>query len=223
MRAAFDKLLSGFGFALAAVLLIAGGLLTWASVFVGDTVHDQLSQQDITMPSGAALDALPAADKAALEPYAGQQMTTGPQAKAYADHFILVHMNNGGAELAKTVGAMGVDTSGWQQPMTYSSAGAVSKQIAADTTLSDSVKTEATAAVDTFRSDTLFTGNTLRGLLLYGYAFATIGTIAGYAAIAAFVGAAVLLILAFLGIWHARKAQQGAPPAAVVEPTLARV
>jgi len=148
-------------------------------------------------------------------------MTTGPQAKAYADHFILVHMNNGGAELAKTVGAMGVDTSGWQQPITYSSAGAVSREIAADTTLSDSVKTEATTAVDTFRSDTLFTGNTLRGLLLYGYAFATIGTIAGYAAIVAFVGAALLLLLAILGLWHARRAQQSAPPAAVLEPTLA--
>jgi len=223
MRAAFDKLLSGFGFALAAVLLIAGGLLTWASVFVGDTVHDQLSQQDITMPAGPALDALPAADKAALEPYAGQPMTTGAQAKAYADHFILVHMNSGGVELAETVGAMGVDTSGWQQPMTYSSAGTVSKQIAADPTLSDSVKTEATAAVDTFRSETLFKGSTLRGLLLYGYAFATIGTIAGYAAIAAFVGAGVLLILAVLGIWHARRAQHGEAPAEVFEPTPAAV
>jgi hypothetical protein len=26
-------------------------------------------------------------------PYAGQQLTTGPQAKAYADHYIAVHMN----------------------------------------------------------------------------------------------------------------------------------
>src|SRR3954453_4161581 len=32
-------------------------------------------------------------------------------------------------------------------------------------------------------------GETLRGLMLYGFAFATIGTIAGYAAIAAFAGA----------------------------------
>ena len=32
-------------------------------------------------------------------------------------------------------------------------------------------------------------GNTLRGLLLYGYAFATIGTIAGIGAIVAFAGA----------------------------------
>ncbi len=47
------------------------------------------------------------------------------------------------------------------------------------------------AATDTCQSlgglrQTLFMGDTLRGLLLYGFAFATIGTIAGYAAIAAF-------------------------------------
>ena len=50
-------------------------------------------------------------------------------------------------------------------------------------------------------------GNTLRGLLLYGYAFATIGTIAGYAAIAAFVAALALLALVVLGLRHARTAE----------------
>ena len=48
-------------------------------------------------------------------------------------------------------------------------------------------------------------GNTLRGLLLYGYAFATIGTIAGIAAIVSFVGAAVLLVLGLLGLAHSRR------------------
>ena len=40
---------------------------------------------------------------------------------------------------------------------------------------------------------TMFMGDTLRGLLLYGYAFATIGTIAGYAAIAAFTPRSVAI------------------------------
>src|SRR3954453_21356702 len=52
----------------------------------------------------------------------------------------------------------------------------------------------------------LFVGNTLRGLLLYGYAFATIGVIAGYAAIVAFAGAAVLFVLVGFGFWHSRRA-----------------
>jgi hypothetical protein len=52
---------------------------------------------------------------------------------------------------------------------------------------------------------TLFQGETLRGLLLYGYAFATIGTFALYGAIVAFVAAVVLLVLVVLGFRHARR------------------
>lgn len=50
---------------------------------------------------------------------------------------------------------------------------------------------------------TMFKGETLRGLLLNAYAFGTMGTIAGIAAIGAFVAAGVMLILALLGFWHA--------------------
>ena len=53
--------------------------------------------------------------------------------------------------------------------------------------------------------DTVFRGETLRGLLLNAYAFGTMGKIAGYAAIAAFIGAAVLLALAVLGFLHLRR------------------
>ena len=59
----------------------------------------------------------------------------------------------------------------------------------------------------------LFQGETLRGLLLYGYAFATMGTVALYGAIVAFVAAVALFVLAFLGFRHARKSRE-APPAA---------
>src|SRR3954451_12459451 len=93
MRSAFDKLLSWTGLALAAVLILAGGLLTWANVFIGDQVHDQLTMQAITMPEGDALSGLPQAAVDALQPYAGSPLDTGPEAKAYADHYILVHMN----------------------------------------------------------------------------------------------------------------------------------
>jgi hypothetical protein len=53
--------------------------------------------------------------------------------------------------------------------------------------------------------DTVFKGETLRGLLLNAYAFGTMGTIAGIAAIAAFIAAAVMLILGGLGLMHARR------------------
>lgn len=54
-------------------------------------------------------------------------------------------------------------------------------------------------------ADTLFKGEALRGLLLNAYAFATMGTIAGIAAIAAFIAAAVMLVLGGLGLMHARR------------------
>jgi hypothetical protein len=53
--------------------------------------------------------------------------------------------------------------------------------------------------------NTVFKGETLRGLLLNAYAFGTMGTIAGIAAIAAFTAAAVMLILSGLGLIHARR------------------
>jgi hypothetical protein len=185
MRATFDKLISWGGLLLVAVLLVAGGLLTWASSFVGSQVHDQFAAQAITMPTTqTGLAALPAADRAALSKYAGQPLTNGPQAKAYANHFIQVHLN----EAAKG--------------QTYAQ---VSGQYVAQ--CSDPAKATSAACQQLGGlRQTMFMGDTLRGLLLYGYAFATIGTIAGYAAIAAFGGAVILFALVGFGFWHSRRA-----------------
>src|SRR3982751_6347101 len=43
MRATLDKLISWGGLLLVVVLLVAGGLLTWASTYIGNEVHDQLA------------------------------------------------------------------------------------------------------------------------------------------------------------------------------------
>jgi hypothetical protein len=183
MRSAFDKLISGAGLALALVLLAAGGLLTWAHYFIGNQVHDQLTMQAITMPSGDALAGLPKADAIALKPFAGSPMDTGPEAKAYANHYILVHMN----EMAGG--------------KTYSQ---ISGQYIG---LSDAEKASPDGQALGQLRQTLFMGDTLRGLLLYGYAFATMGTIAGIAAIVSFGAAAVLLLLVGLGLRHARRVE----------------
>jgi hypothetical protein len=50
----------------------------------------------------------------------------------------------------------------------------------------------------------MFRGTTLRSMLLNAYAFGTMATIAGFAAIAAFIAAAVMLLLGGLGLAHAR-------------------
>ena len=186
MRSAFDKLISWTGLALAAVLLSVGGLAIWAHAFIDNQVHDQLVMQDITMPSGDAIAGLPKADQKALQPYAGSVMDTGPEAKAFADHYILVHMNEA------------------SDGRTYEE---VSGQYLA---LSDADKGSTDGVAMAQLRQTLFMGNTLRGLLLYGYAFATIGTIAGIAAYVSFGGGVLLLMLVALGLWHARRAGQTA-------------
>src|SRR5215470_14871143 len=87
------------GFVLSAVLLAAGGLLLWGSTYTHNMVHNQLAAQQIYFPPKAAF----AHPKAGTEitpsmipsvsQYAGQQLLTGPQAKAYADNFIAVHLS----------------------------------------------------------------------------------------------------------------------------------
>jgi hypothetical protein len=93
-RRTFDFLASGVGVLLAIVLLVAGGLLLWGYNFVNDQVTQQLTEQQIVFPpaNSEAIKSLPPADAAAMNVYAGQLMTTGDQAKTYADHFIAVHL-----------------------------------------------------------------------------------------------------------------------------------
>jgi hypothetical protein len=64
---------------------------------------------------------------------------------------------------------------------------------------------------------TLFQGTTLRGLLLNAYAFGTVSTIVGIAAIVSFVGAGILLVLSGLGFVHARRAKSSAATAAATD------
>jgi hypothetical protein len=185
MRATLDKLISWTGLLLVAVLIVAGGLLTWASTFINNEVTSQLGAQHVTMPTSEQYGELPAADKAALQPYAGQKLTTGPQARAYADHYINAHLQ------------------GVADGQTYSE---VSGAYIAQCSDPKAAATEACTTLAAQKA-TLFQGETLRGLLLYGYAFATMGTIAGIAAISAFVAAGLMLLLVGIGFWHARRAK----------------
>jgi hypothetical protein len=88
------------GFVAAALLAVAGGLLLWGSTYVHNTVTNQLAAQQIYFPAKAAF----AHPKAGTEitpnmipsvsQYAGQQLLTGQQAEAYADHFIAQHITD---------------------------------------------------------------------------------------------------------------------------------
>ena len=77
------------------VLLVAGSLLTWAHNFIDHEVHTQLAAQQIYFPPKGSPETA-AAPFAAMRKYAGQQLVTGQQAEAYADHFIAVHLQTVG-------------------------------------------------------------------------------------------------------------------------------
>ena len=93
-------LLTAVSAALAGVLLIAGGLLLWGSAYVHNTVQGQLAAQQISFPPAAAFAHPKAGGEItpsmipSVSQYAGQQMLTGQQAEAYADHFIAVHITD---------------------------------------------------------------------------------------------------------------------------------
>lgn len=98
-RKTFDLLASGFGVVLTVALLAAGALLMWGYSFANNNVHNQLAMQQITFPTRAAFaQAKPGTEVTPgmipyLEKYAGEQVLTGAQAEAYADHFIAVHLS----------------------------------------------------------------------------------------------------------------------------------
>ncbi len=92
-RRTLDALLTTGGLIVATVLLVVGGLMTWASSFVADNVHTQLVAQRIDFPKAGSEQLNDPKVKPYLEQYAGQQLTTGAQAKAYADHYIKVHLD----------------------------------------------------------------------------------------------------------------------------------
>jgi hypothetical protein len=92
-RKVFDILASIGGLVMVVTLVIAGALATWGYSFASNDVHNQLSQQQIVFPAkGSAALASPLIGPY-LDQYAGQKLTTGAQAEAYADHFIAVHLS----------------------------------------------------------------------------------------------------------------------------------
>jgi hypothetical protein len=98
-RSVFDVLTSAVGLILVVVLLVAGGLLMWGYSYDHSNVRNQLAEQQIFFPPKSVwATAKPGTEITPamipyLEKYSGQQLLTGPQAEAYADHFIAIHLS----------------------------------------------------------------------------------------------------------------------------------
>jgi len=188
-RRTFDKLVSYVGLGLAALLLIFGGMLNFGAAFANDSVKTQLANQNISFPIEAGL---PAETRDQLAKWAGKQVTTGEMARDYSDLFIWEHMK------AAATAVMG-------KPATYSE---VSTAYLAAQRNSSTDPAQLKKLSDL--QETLFKGNTLRGMLLEAYAFGTMGVIAGYAAIAAFAGGVLFLLLGIAGLMHIRRTPEDA-------------
>jgi len=170
-----SRLFAYAGFALSAILLVAGGLLLWGSAYVHNTVHSQLAAQQIYFPPAAAF----AHPKAGTEitpsmipsvsQYAGQQLLTGQQAEAYADHFIAVHIAN------MTGGK------------TYSQ-------------LSEQALAQPSNAKLAAEVNTVFKGEALRSMLLNAFGWWKVSQITFIASIVAFAAGGLGLLASLFGL-----------------------
>ena len=188
-RRSIDKVLIGFGVIAAVVFAAAGALLTWGANFADDYVHDELSSQRVFFPDEASLREEGRDD---LVKFADEQVTTGGQAEAYAS-YIAGHME--GIADGKTYSEID-DRGAAQAVVDARESGATEAEVA---------KLQATADELKAQRDSLFRGETLRGLLLSSYAWGTIGGIAAIAAWVAFAGAAVMAALVVAGLVHLRR------------------
>lgn len=190
-RRRLDQLLIAFGVVAALVFAVAGGLLMWGANFAEDYVHDELSSQNVFFPDAASLEEEGRDD---LVKYADEQVTTGDEAEAYAS-FIDGHLE--GIADGKTYAE--IDDRGAAEAVTAAEeSGASEAEIA-----------ELQATADELRAqrDSLFRGETLRGLLLSSYAWATVGGIAAIAAIGAFVASLAMALLVVAGLVHMRRSK----------------
>src|SRR5215471_13263344 len=182
-RRTLDLIVSVGGLVLAGLLLIVGLVLTSNANFANNYVHDQLAMQKISFKTA---DTLTAEEKqqACLVQYAGQALTSGPQAECYANNFINVHL--GSIAGGKTYAELG-------DVQTQLKAQIATAQKNNDPNLDDLNKQLADA---TTNRETVFKGETLRGLLLTSYGFSEFGTKAGQAATVSYFASGLLFLLA---------------------------
>ena len=189
-RKNFDKIVTAVGFGLSVFLLIAAGLLNWGAGFASDAVSSQLEAQQITMPAETANKNEPAEVTTFFKENGDKIMSTGKQAQMYADHYLGFHLSG--------------------MP-TYAAASGASRAAAAAAAANpNDVALKVDAAAKAGMVDTVFKGTMLRGTLLTAYAFATLGSIAGIAALVSLVGAASMLLLSILGLLHIRRTPEDA-------------
>ncbi|HWI05472.1 MAG TPA: hypothetical protein VNT52_16825 [Acidimicrobiales bacterium] len=187
-RRTLDLLFSIGGVGLAGLLLIIGIVMSSNADFSEKYVTDQLAEQKITFK---AADKLTDEEKRSpcLVEYAGQALTTGKQAECYANEFIGLHVKTSGKGL------------------TYAEIGdqqtALRAEIAAAGGAANAPDLQKQLTDLTATRETVFKGETLRGILLTSYGFSELGNKAEQAASVIFLGVILLTALSIAGFVHA--------------------
>ena len=189
-RRTLDILFSIGGIALAMLLLVLALVMTSNANFAKGYVKDQLSQQNITFtPSDALTDE--EKQSACVVKYAGQQLTTGKQAECYANDYIGLHLQS--IADGQTYADLG-------EPQSDLRAEVAAAQEANDPALPE-LQEQLTAI--TAQRDSLFKGETLRGLLLTSFGFSVFGVKGEQVATVAYMVAVLLALLSIAGFVHA--------------------
>ena len=188
-RRTLDIIFSVGAVLLAGLLLVLGLVLQNQANFAKDYVHNQLSAQKITFTPKAGLQ--PDENAPCLADYAGKALTTGKQAECYANNYIAVHL------AAINDGKTYSETSGESRALSDKAAAATKAGSADATDLTTQAK------VLDGKTQTLFRGETLRGLLLTSYGCSIFGERAQQAAWVCFAVAFVLFLAAIAGFVHA--------------------
>jgi hypothetical protein len=207
-RRTLDIMFSVGGLLVAALLLAMGVVLTSNANFAKDYTRDQLVAQQISFK---AADKLTDAEKAGAPcaiGYAGQVLSSGKQAECYAQ-YIGVHVAS--AAEGRTYSTQGDFINGLKAELA-----AAQKAAPADQAKIADLNSKIAAA--TAVRETLFKGETLRGLLLTSYGFSVFGVKGAQGATVAFLVSGLMLILSLAGLYHAYKTPRSEAFAAVSEP-----
>jgi hypothetical protein len=204
-RRTLDILFSIGGVTLAALLLILGLVLRSNASFAKDYVSDQLSAQKITF---TPLERLSDEEKQSegLVKFAGMPLTTGEQAEVYANDYIGLHVaaTNDGKTYAQTS----------NEARAARAEATAAKEVGA----ANFEELDAKATALEGKVQTLFRGETLKGLLLTSYGFSIFGEKADLAASVCFMAALVLLLAGAAGFVHAFRTSKSEAFAPVMQP-----
>ena len=194
-RRTLDLMFSVGGLALAGLLLVMGIVLKSNANFAKDYTRDQLSAQQISFKTADKLTDAEKAGAPCAIGYAGQALTTGKQAECYAQ-YIGVHVKATAA--GRTYASQGDFINGLKAELATAQ-----KATPVDQAKVDDLNQQITAG--TAARETLFKGETLRGLLLTSYGFSVFGVKGGQGATVAFLVSGLMVILSLAGLYHAYK------------------